>query len=69
LYQPGNVVQDPAPMNRPNINATPVDYFDYDFIVGFFSRPVAIITTIKAFISERSVGTQLCILECADIGC
>jgi hypothetical protein len=21
-YQPGNVVQDPAPMNRPNINAT-----------------------------------------------
>jgi hypothetical protein len=28
-YQPGNFVQDPAPMNRPNINATPVDYFDY----------------------------------------
>lgn len=28
-YQPGNFVQDPATMNRPNINATPVDYFDY----------------------------------------
>jgi hypothetical protein len=28
-YQPGNFVQDPAPMNHPNINATPVDYFDY----------------------------------------
>ena len=28
-YQPGNVVQDLAPMNHPNINATPVDYFDY----------------------------------------
>lgn len=28
-YQPGNFVQDPAPINRPNINATPVDYFDY----------------------------------------
>jgi hypothetical protein len=28
-YQPGNFFQDPTPMNRPNINATPVDYFDY----------------------------------------
>jgi hypothetical protein len=28
-YQPGNFFQDPAPMNRPNINATPVDYFEY----------------------------------------
>ena len=28
-FQPENFVQDPAPVNRPNINASPIEYFDY----------------------------------------
>jgi hypothetical protein len=48
-----------------NTQAAPRGSPEYD--PGYKIRPI--ITPIKALISERSVGTQFFILECADIGC